>query len=118
MALSLGLTAAIRSRCASTISFEVSFFDRIADASSLAEEEMIGFSVLPAALTGVAMKFDPTAAAAPASATEPKKSRRAILSLIENPILCCPAWTRRFYFRCMRKRFVAMRRTCTACRSD
>jgi hypothetical protein len=37
------------------------------------------------------MKFDPTAAAAPASATEPKKSRRAIPSLIENPILCCPA---------------------------
>jgi hypothetical protein len=96
MALSLVLTAAIRSRCASTISFELSFFERIAKASSLAEDEMIGFSVLPTAFAGVAMKFGPTAAAAPASATEPKKSRRAILSLIENPILCCPARTEDF----------------------
>jgi hypothetical protein len=48
---------------------------------------MIGLSVSAAACADVAMKFVPAAAAAPTSATVPKKSRRAILSLIGNPLL-------------------------------
>jgi hypothetical protein len=80
--LSFGLTAAIRSRCASTTSFDESFFERIASASSLADDVMIGLVVSAAAFAGEVMKFCPAAAAAPTRATEPRKSRRAILSLI------------------------------------
>ena len=82
MALSFGLTAAMRSRCASTISFEESFLDRIAAASSLADDWVIGLTDCAAAPAELANKPDPAAAAAPASATEPKKSRRAIFSLM------------------------------------
>jgi hypothetical protein len=60
---------------------ELSFFERMASANSLADDVMMELS--PAAFADPAMKFCPTAAAAPASATVPRKSRRAILSLIE-----------------------------------
>ena len=54
----------------------------MAAASSLADDWVIGLTVWAAAPAELAMKLDPAAAAAPASATEPKKSRRAIFSLI------------------------------------
>src|ERR1700744_3770559 len=85
MALSFGLTSLMRARCASMISRDESFFERLASASSLAEDVTIGFVVSAAACAGAAMKFCPVAAAAPTKATEPKKSRRAIFSLIGDP---------------------------------
>src|SRR6478672_12659893 len=82
MALSFGLTLAIRSRCASTIALELNFFDRIASASSLADAEVMPSLDTAAASAELINDVRPAAAAAPTSATVPRKSRRPILLLI------------------------------------
>jgi len=65
---------------------ELHFFDRIASASSLAEDEVISSLDAVAASAGLINDVRPAAAAAPASATAPRKSRRPISLLICHPI--------------------------------
>jgi hypothetical protein len=86
MALSFGLTLAICSRCASTIALELSFLDRIAPASSLADFEVMSPLISEAASAEPINDVRPAVATAPASAIVPKKSRRPILLSICNPI--------------------------------
>src|SRR5947209_12303091 len=79
MALSFGLTLAIRSRCASTTALELSRLERIASASSPAEAEVMLSPASLAAIAGLTSEPRPATAAAPTSAAVPKKSRRPIL---------------------------------------
>src|SRR5712672_1696766 len=86
MALSFGLTLAIRSRCASTTALELNFFDRTASASSPADAEVMSSLFAAAASAELTNDVRPAAAAAPTNATVPRKSRRPILLLICDPI--------------------------------
>src|SRR4030088_3588769 len=88
MALSFGLTLAIRSRCASTTALELNFFDRTASASSPADDEVMSSLVAAAASAELINDVRP-AAAAPTNATVPRKFRRPILMLICDPISFC-----------------------------
>ena len=86
MALSFGLTLAICSRCASTIALELSFLDRIAPASSLADFAVMSPLTSEAASAEPISDVRPAVATAPAIAIVPRKSRRPILLSICNPI--------------------------------
>jgi hypothetical protein len=65
---------------------ELSFPERIASASSLADFEMMSPFASGAASAEPINEVRAAAAAAPASATVVRKSRRPIFSLIYNPI--------------------------------
>jgi len=97
MALSFGLTSAIRARCASTIALEESYFDRMARASSLADFKVMSPPAAVAACAETTNDERAVAATAPASATVPRKSRRPILLSIfkSDPLMRLPFAARR-----------------------